>query len=356
MLRRKLLIVFGSLVILLAAMAGSAVWLLQGVLRGLDHLNSEALTLVTRVDRLNQAISTVQIDLYRLQLGRQRHLDSLIEDVETIDGLLEWIDSHYVVREPEVKPHYEGLLAGFPEFRRHIGSLATVQDAALSIRHNAEALAMAMKMREQLRRIHREANEHAQSEQYGLVRRFRWLVLGIAIGFVLVINVSAIALLRAAGMVLTPVDRLLETSRQLTGEKYDHRAHLEQKDEFGELADGYNKLAELLQADEQRRMEMLSHVALTMNHELNNSIAGIEMQIQLLSRRSGQDDRFKSGLQRIRESLRRMAQTVESLKRIRRIVLTDYIAGVKMLDLPRSTQDDLDGAEKLSGSAESSDR
>ena len=33
-----------------------------------------------------------------------------------------------------------------------------------------------------------------------------------------------------------------------------------------------------------------------------------------------------------------MAQTVESVKHIKRIVLTDYIAGVKMLDLHRSTQ------------------
>ena len=155
-----------------------------------------------------------------------------------------------------------------------------------------------------------------------------------------------------AGMVLKPVDRLLETSRQLTGEQFDHRPTPEQKDEFGELADGYNKLAGLLQAEEQRRMEMIGQVALTMNHELNNAIAGIEMQIQLLSRRSGADDRFESGLRRIRESLRRMAQTVESLKRIRRIVLTDYIAGVKMLDLQRSTEDTSDRTERVSESAE----
>ena len=352
MLRRKLLIVFSSLVILLAAMAGSAVWLLQGVLRGLDHLNSEALTLVGEVYRLNQAISAVQVDLYQIQLGKKRHLDALIEDVQTVQVLLGAINSHYVVQGPEVKPHYDSVVADFPEFRRHIGSLATVQDPTLSARHNVEALALVMTMRERLGEIRREANDHARTEQYGLVTRFRWLVLGIAIGFVLVINVSAIALLRAAGMVLKPVDRLLETSRQLTGEQFDHRPTPEQKDEFGELADGYNKLAGLLQAEEQRRMEMIGQVALTMNHELNNAIAGIEMQIQLLSRRSGADDRFESGLRRIRESLRRMAQTVESLKRIRRIVLTDYIAGVKMLDLQRSTEDTSDRTERVSESAE----
>ena len=34
-----------------------------------------------------------------------------------------------------------------------------------------------------------------------------------------------------------------------------------------------------------------------------------------------------------------MANTVESLKHIRRIVLTDYVAGIEMLDLTQSTQD-----------------
>ncbi len=35
-----------------------------------------------------------------------------------------------------------------------------------------------------------------------------------------------------------------------------------------------------------------------------------------------------------------MTRTVESLKHVRRIVLTDYAAGVKMLDLARSTEEE----------------
>jgi hypothetical protein len=34
-----------------------------------------------------------------------------------------------------------------------------------------------------------------------------------------------------------------------------------------------------------------------------------------------------------------MARTVESLKRVRRIILTDYVTGVKMVDLEQSLQE-----------------
>src|SRR3990172_8243918 len=107
MLRRKLLIVSGGLVILLAVMAGSAIWLLQGILHRLDHVNAEASRLVAQVYQLNQTISAVQIDLYQLQLGNSRHLDTLIDDVETARGLLEVINRHYVVLNPQLRPYYE---------------------------------------------------------------------------------------------------------------------------------------------------------------------------------------------------------------------------------------------------------
>jgi len=139
-------------------------------------------------------------------------------------------------------------------------------------------------------------------------------------------------------MVLRPVDKLVEVSRQLTSEHFEKRAELKDPDEFHELAEAYNQLAERIQSSEQRRMEMLGQVALTLNHELNNAIAIIELQLQLLGRQTDGGDRFEACLRNIKENLHRMAETVESLKHIRRIVLTDYIAGVKMLDLRLSVQ------------------
>ena len=179
-----------------------------------------------------------------------------------------------------------------------------------------------------------------------LGQHFRWLMLGIAVGCVLVINAAVIILLRAAGMVVKPVDELVKTSRDLT-ERWGESEQAGRADEFSELSRGYDTLAAKLQEHEQRRMETIAQTALTLNHELNNAISTIGMQLQLLARKEQQDEKFEAGLKHIRESLHRMTQTVESLKHIKRIVLTDYISGVKMLDLQRS----IEGAPKDEQSA-----
>ncbi len=265
--------------------------------------------------------------------------------------LLAEIGGHYVVCEPGAVPFYQDLVARYPEFERRISSLATAQDQELARQYNVKALESAIAMREDVSWINRSAREHARREQLELAGRFRWVVLGMALGCMLVINVSIIVLLRAAAMVLDPMDQLVEASRQLTHERFDYRTHLDRKDEFFELAEAYNSLAERLQTQEQRRMETLGQAALTLNHELNNATATIELQLQILARQAGGDNRLESCLRRIRESLRRMVRTVESLKNIRRIVLTDYTAGVKMLDLQRSTQGEPDKKEALSSPA-----
>ena len=94
----------------------------------------------------------------------------------------------------------------------------------------------------------------------------------------------------------------------------------------------------MLQEQEQRRLETLQQVALTLNHELNNAMAMIEMQLQFLRRYSHGEDQFEHRLKDIRSGLQRMAQVVEALKHIQRIVLTDYSGGLKMLDLAESTR------------------
>lgn len=338
MLRRKLLIVFGSLVILLVCMAVAGIWTLHGLLRRLDHVNNEAYAIVDGTTQLNAALTAVEIELYQLQVAEKRHLDVLIDGVGTMRTLLNDIDSHYMIAEPETASSYLDLRTKFPQFERSVSSLATAQDAGLARQYNLQALAGAASLRENVSRINAEAREHARREQVELAERFRWLILGVALGCMLVINVSIIVLLRAAAMVLNPVDQLVQTSRRLTRKDDSHRAEPGHKDEFVELAGAYSALAKQVQTHEQQRMETLGQAALTLNHELNNAMATIELQLQILGRQAQGNDRFEASLRQIRENLQRMAMTVDSLKNIRRIVLTDYIAGVKMLDLEQSTR------------------
>jgi len=170
--------------------------------------------------------------------------------------------------------------------------------------------------------------------------RFRWMILGLAVVFVLVINVSVIVLLRMGAMVVRPVEKLLTATRELAGEHFDYRVKLDQPDEFGELASAFNSLAERLQSNEGRKMEVLQQVALAMNHELNNDIAIIEFQLSLLKRQTTGNPTLERYLREIHGSLNRVTQAAKSLKNARRIVLTDYVTGVKMLDLEKSMQDE----------------
>jgi nitrogen fixation/metabolism regulation signal transduction histidine kinase len=190
----------------------------------------------------------------------------------------------------------------------------------------------------QLRALNWDDSPVSAHEQ--LLVRFRWVVLGLSLVFLVVINVAVIVLLRLGKLVVRPVDRLIDATRHLAAEQFGYRVTLDQKDEFDDLAKAYNALAEQLQSNERRRLETLSQVALTMNHELNNALAIIELQLTRLHRQAAATPALESCLGEIHQSLQRVTDTVQSLAKVRRIVLTDYVPGTKMLDLERSVKDE----------------
>ncbi len=338
MLRRKLLLILGSLVGLITVVAVGAIWQLQDVSERLNHVNSQAWGTVERVNALSTSMAEIDVELANLQGGRTSRLDPLLDAVERLRADALALDSMQVVRQPDCEAMYGRLRSALPAFERHVGLLATAQSPELARMHNRAALDSAVELREDILCITRHVRAHAQAEQQALTARFRWVVLGLAAVFLLVINLAAIMMLRMATTVLKPVDRLVAASRELARERFETRVELDQKDEFGELAGALNHLAEQLQQSEGRKMEVLSQVALTMNHELNNAMSIIELQLRLMDRPGeGGPDRERN-LRRIRDGLARMATTVRDLKQVRRIVLTDYVAGQKMLDLPRSIE------------------
>jgi len=340
MLRRKLIWVLGSLVGLLLATAIGAIWMLQGVLRELHHLDTQAWVIIEEANNLGTTISMVEIELYELEFGQQRHLDRLIELVESMQGEVEKVSASYVSHLPENEPMLQRIRTAVPVFAEHVGALGTAQDPQWAAQHRRDARDAAVGLRRDILTLSRNVGRHGEAEQRALTDRFRWLVLGLTVVFLIVINISIVALLRMAGMVLRPVEKLVEATRQLGKEHFDYRVELDQKDEFDELANAYNSLAAQLQANEQRKLEMLGQVALTLNHELNNAAAIIELQLQLAGRQSGHNPALDKCVTQIRDSLARMTRTVDLLKQVRRIVLADYVSGAKMLDLEKSASPD----------------
>ncbi len=182
------------------------------------------------------------------------------------------------------------------------------------------------------------AFDHIKAEQNRVTTKLRWVTIGVAAVFVLLINISIVILFRAAVLVLKPVDRLLEASRHLAHEDYSFRVDVGQSDEFDELAQAFNTLAAQLGANEQRKVETLHQMARTLNHELNNAIAVIELQLRMVTKSPGYDQSSSEQLHLIHETLHKMKETIQTLPKVRRVVLTEYTQGVQMLDLKLSTQ------------------
>ncbi len=346
MLRRKLMLILVTLAAMLMVLAVAALWSLQRVFVDMDNLRTAAMA-VDHTSELNTRLSTVQVELYALQTGRQQHLDQLVDEIEAMNAVAVELGSHHSIKQPEIYPTYQQYMADMKEFESLVGILATANDRELSLQYNMACLDRAAQMHYELLEISRHVQAHSRDEQSILTGQFRWLVVAIALGFMVVINTSILMMLRAAGMVLRPIGRLVHASRELAKENFEHRVVIGQSDEFDELAQAYNSLAEQLQENERRRIQTLQQTALTLNHELNNAITTIDLQLTLLRRRSGPDEALQKGLGQIQENLHRMSGVIASLKQLKRVVLTDYVDGVKMLDLQESTRED--GPESSAG-------
>ncbi len=315
MLRRKLLMVLGSLVVLLVATTVVAVWMLERVLSDLEHVQNHAAIVSEEVGDLGRSVTSIELKLYELDLGHEQHLDPLIDEVESLNELVRRLqEGHSLQSESGMTAGYDRIRAALPDFEAHIGELATARDPALVYYHTREAMKISMVIRREALALGEAARLHAREEREALVSQFRWLVLGLSLIFLLVIDVAVMVLWRTTSIILHPVEKLIEASRELAEEHFDHRVTLDGKDEFDELAREHNRLAEQLQAHEQRKVEVLLQTATTLNHELNNALAIIELQLTLLQESVHDSEGPEKCLRQIRENLQRMASTVRSLK------------------------------------------
>ncbi len=327
MLRRKLLTRIGLLITAFVVGAVMAVWLLQNTLSTIDRVNGEAALLI-------DGIQTVGVAVTAIEAAREAPPGTQASDTphaasRRLDQAMARIGGHPVSRPggPAAVP-YERLLALIPEFVR--------QNTDPETMHSAAALATSVATQSAVQDLGGALRAHVARGQAALGRSFRFLVLGLTLAALVMVNVAIVVLLRAAQVVLRPVSALVQGSRELALERFDHRVIVDQQDEFGELAHAYNRLAEQLQANEERKAEALRQLAVTLNHDLNNAMAVIELQLSLMDRQAGGNPTLARHLHDIRATLARMSRTVSSLKNIRRVVLTDYGPGQKMLDLERS--------------------
>lgn len=332
MLQRKLLARLGLLVAGFIAGAVVSIALLQGVLRDLDAMNADAAVMIDGLRTVGAEIESIESEGYaartepdRLALGA--HAVRLREALENV-GL------HPVMRAPAGvgAASYRRACELTPAFVARFAGTDGAPEPSL------ESVTRATELRHEVGELTRLARQHVANAQLELSRRLRLIIIGLTIAALVMVNITIVVLLRTATMILRPVGALVEASRQLARERFEWRVRLDQEDEFAELARAYNHLAGELAANEKRKVEALHHLAVTLNHELNNVITTIGLQLALVDRRSGGDPALGTQLRSIHENLGRVSRTIASLRNVRRVVLTDYGQGEKMLDLPRSVE------------------
>jgi signal transduction histidine kinase len=332
-LRKRFILVLSPLVVLLTITAVAAIWILQSFVVSLHTMDSKSWTCIEHVNNLSITLGVLERGVTEdppspanLTSARQTLKETYARFNDCYNG--------HMFRESATVP---AIRTGVDALNKGLATLIGTTQVDPNVRR--QMLRSTSLLQEGLVDVTREIRTQAEVERAEYISRFRAIVLGLAAVFVVLINLSVIAFLRTAGMILRPVEKLIEATRQLGQEHFDHRVELDHEDEFAELARAYNNMAGQLQSSEQRQLDTLQRVALTLNHELNNALAAIELQLQLLNRKGGTVDSARNCAGQIREGLARMGATVEALKHVRRIVLTDYLPGVKMLDLEKSVRD-----------------
>ncbi|MBS0196164.1 MAG: HAMP domain-containing protein [Planctomycetes bacterium] len=296
--------------------------MLQDVLADIDAANADAAVLIDGT--LDATAAAVAIE-HTLASGTSGPVERGAVEAMTVslEKTLDRLAAHHAASDP-ASPAGSALAHARLLAHKLVGSQPTASDVA--------------GMHAALQDLGRLLRGHVAAEQVQVGRYFRGLVLGLTVAATLIMNVAILVLLHTAQMVLRPVSQLVEGSRLLAAEHFDHRVNVDQQDEFGELARAYNHLASQLQSSEERKAETLRQLAVTLNHGLNNAMSIIELQLGLLDRQAGGNPALASHLREIRGSLTRMTDIVSSLKQIRRVVLTDYLPGQKMVDLERSVE------------------
>lgn len=350
MLRQKLLTRVGLLICAFVLGAVVAIWVLQDVLHDVDTANSDARILMDGIQGVESAVTRIEasrtVELAAgSDIGARPGADDVRQAVSDLDKSMRELAAHPLIRSQAQADRPSADVAGATSAAYgRLAALLPAFVAAYSPPDSGQTVAardaagLATRMHAAISELGVSLRQQVAAEQMHVARYFRGIVLVLTLAALAMVNIAVIVLLRTAQMVLRPVGALVEGSRQLAAERFDHRVQVDQGDEFGELARAYNHLAERLQANEERRAETLRQLAVTLNHGLNNAMSIIELQLGLLDRQSGGNPTLRNHLREIRGCLGRMTDIVASLKHIRRVVLTDYAPGQKMVDLERSVE------------------
>jgi signal transduction histidine kinase len=134
----------------------------------------------------------------------------------------------------------------------------------------------------------------------------RYLLWGGLLG----VAVAAVATLLLSRRILRPVESLAQAARGLSRGDFSQRVDVRSKDEFGELANTFNSMAEDLERTEQLRRNLVADVA----HELRTPLSNIQGHLEAI--RDGLLPPEPATFDSIYEEVLLLARLVEDLQEL----------------------------------------
>lgn len=144
---------------------------------------------------------------------------------------------------------------------------------------------------------------------------------------------GVVSLLLARGL-LAPVSRLARATRALAAGAFDTRVHEPRRDELGQLARDFNRLAETLERNERLRREFMAD----MSHELRTPLSVLRAELEAME--DGVRPLTQESLAGLQRNLTALSKLVEDLYdlsladagalayRMRRLDYTELVAGI----------------------------
>jgi len=95
---------------------------------------------------------------------------------------------------------------------------------------------------------------------------------------------------------------------------------------------------------EARKLETLAQIAVSVNHEINNPLCSISANAEMLRTAiNDPDDSVLRKIEIILKEVDRIKQVINKLSSATRVISMEYISGIRMLDLDKSSEDDEKG-------------
>jgi signal transduction histidine kinase len=261
-------------------------------------------------------IRRVQSDLHLKNTRYARDVQTIVEHVENMG----------VIADTCFECHHTGEVSEkLTDLRHHIGDYKAAISRVLTIRANAQrhqeeedrafriGEGLLTRVNNMIALTNMRLNRKTQSSLAEISHTKNMLYM-LVITLPLFAVVLAFVFIRG---ITKPADVLLEATRKLKGGDLDFRIE-GLKDEFGEVAASFNKMASalkrhMLETQRAEQMKMVGVMAAGLAHEIKNPLAGIKVSMEVLSEGSSLCEEDRSVILGVIEEIRRIETLMKSL-------------------------------------------